>query len=157
MFLGFDGACIATLLHSYEGRKVHHIYLLSDQLRIMASLDFETAVVGPEIDRICYAGHTALVHLSHCEPSRTILQSALCVPCLQPLFQQSQTPNPRTSSNNRRTRETWRGSGRRCPVLLRWLEGWSFDLNLLRGIPKLAPTFPMLRNHLDSRAARARG
>lgn len=38
-------------------------YLLSDQRGVMCRLHFERAVVGPEIDRVCYAGTTSLIDL----------------------------------------------------------------------------------------------
>jgi hypothetical protein len=45
------------------GRKIVHVYLLSDHIRIMACLDFERAIVCPKIYRVCDAGYAAFENL----------------------------------------------------------------------------------------------
>ena len=39
------------------------LYLLSDHIRVMARLDFEGAVICPQVDRICDACYTSFVYL----------------------------------------------------------------------------------------------
>jgi hypothetical protein len=45
-----------------QGRRQN---LLSNNVIIMASVHFERAVVGPQIDGTGYAGHTAFIDLAH--------------------------------------------------------------------------------------------
>ena len=46
-----------------KGRKPLFLYLLSDDVGIMAGLDFEGAVIRPQIDRIGDAGNTSFIDL----------------------------------------------------------------------------------------------
>ena len=60
----FEVASKTALLRTelWEGNHAYS-YLLSDHVWVMAGFDFEGAVVGPQINRICDTGHTALIDL----------------------------------------------------------------------------------------------
>ena len=49
------------------------LYLLSNDIGIVACFDFEGAVAGPEIDRVCDASNTTLVDLSSISTCGTLL------------------------------------------------------------------------------------
>jgi hypothetical protein len=65
------------------------LYLLSNDIGIVACFDFEGAVAGPEIDRVCDASNTTLVDLSRISTCGTVLLlhhitiSAASVPAIE--------------------------------------------------------------------------
>lgn len=57
------------------------LYLLSDHVRIVTGLDFEGAIVGPEVDRVGDAGHSSLVdHLCRLGPRDRELEVCILFP-----------------------------------------------------------------------------
>lgn len=53
------------------GRKIVHVYLLSDHVRIMARLDFEGAIVCPQVHGVCNAGYAAFENLEMLATNKT--------------------------------------------------------------------------------------
>jgi hypothetical protein len=99
-------------------------YLLSDHVGFVVRLDFEAAVVGPEIDGDADASDTALVDLPRVSPI-FVYTGDVGSPSLPPRSRQSQTPSRHISSRSRRTKGILRGSGRRPRAWMRLLAGWS--------------------------------
>ena len=60
----------------WEGNLVC-LYLLSDHIRVMAGLDFEGAIVCPEVNRICDACYTSFVYLRRLASFLCWLQSGI--------------------------------------------------------------------------------
>lgn len=86
----------------WEGNLVF-LYLLSDHVGVVARLDFEGAVIRPQIDRVGDAGDSSLVNLA-------LLSKVLCfpvdsLPIQPPLSPQWRIPDPHISSSTRKVRE----------------------------------------------------
>lgn len=99
------------VMYALEEGKVRRLYLLSYDVGIVAGLDFEGAVVRPQVNGIGDACNTALVDLRMSVLSHASYNAKLPFPRLP--SQLSRTRGPRIFSSNRRTMEIWRGSGRR--------------------------------------------
>lgn len=125
-----------------EGGEGSPTNLLSDQVGFVVCLDFEAAVVGPEIHGDADASDTALVDLrmlaqfNVCRPDRVYSP----FPLLR--FPQSRIPCPHISSRSRRIEGISRGIGRRLLVSMRSLVGSSCGLGHLLALRRHEPAFP---------------
>ncbi len=86
----------------WEGNLVF-LYLLSDHVGVVARLDFEGAVVRPQVDRVGDAGDSSLVDLALLSRVLCCLVSTLPIP--PPPSPQWKIPDPHTSSSTRKVGE----------------------------------------------------
>lgn len=98
--------------------------LLSDDIVIMAGLDLEAAVVGPEVDGTGDAGDSAFVDLDvHVQREVSCMRTQCISPSLPIQCLQWQIPCRHISSSTRKRGESERGSGRRHRGWRRWRRG----------------------------------
>ena len=98
-------------MYVLEEGKFRRVYLLSYDVGIVAGLDFEGAVVCPEIDGISDTCNTAFVDLLILALSQR--RKITDLPSRRLQCQLLRTPDLHTSSNTQRTMGTWQESDRR--------------------------------------------
>lgn len=90
------------------GRKIVHVYLLSDHVGIMTCFNFERAIVCPQIYGVCDAGYATFKNLRRLEQSITLELSNSPSRLLR--YRQSKIPDLHISSNNQIGEGIWQGT-----------------------------------------------
>lgn len=128
------------------GRKGLPSDLLSNHIWIMAGLDFEGTIVGPQIYRDANAGDSALINLRFSQYVR--LAYRVCSefsPFLRPRCLRWRIRDRHISSSSQRRAGSGPGSCRRYYGSRRWLVGWSCDSDLPLAPLRRGPASPSFR------------